>query len=128
MMEVKKVAEEQEIWNEEEKTARSEVEVKKLVPDKFYKTDKSIWEEAIREDTNKEGVGSCNRCKEDVCTKKREDISIVKRGKRRSKRICKGAIEKRIYPTVKVTTDGTGILCGEEEQKEKDSVRLQVLK
>ena len=36
-MEVKKVAEEWEIWDEEEEVARSEVEAKKLVPEKFHK-------------------------------------------------------------------------------------------
>ena len=37
MMEVKKVAEEWEIWDKEEEAARSEVEAKKLVPEKFHK-------------------------------------------------------------------------------------------
>ena len=37
MIEVKKVAEEWEIWDEEEEVAKSEAEAKKLVPDKFYK-------------------------------------------------------------------------------------------
>ena len=36
-MEVKKVAKEWEIWDEEEKVAKSEVEAKKLVPEKFHK-------------------------------------------------------------------------------------------
>ena len=36
-MEVRKVAEEWEIWNEEEEVAKSEVEAKKLVPEKFHK-------------------------------------------------------------------------------------------
>ena len=36
-MEVRKVVEEQEIWNKEEKVAKSEVETKKLVIEKFYK-------------------------------------------------------------------------------------------
>ena len=36
-MEVKKVAEEWEIWDEEEKAAKSEMEAKKLVPEKFHK-------------------------------------------------------------------------------------------
>ena len=35
-MEVKKVAEEWEIWNEEEEIARSEEEAKKLVPKEFH--------------------------------------------------------------------------------------------
>ena len=37
MMEVKKVAEEWEIWDEEEETAKSKVEAKKLVPEKFHR-------------------------------------------------------------------------------------------
>ena len=36
-MEVKKIAEKQKIWNEEEKAVRSEKETKKLVPKKFHK-------------------------------------------------------------------------------------------
>ena len=35
-MEVRKVAEEWEIWNEEEEAAKSETEAKKLVPEKFH--------------------------------------------------------------------------------------------
>ena len=37
MIDVKKVAEEWEIWDEEEETVRSEDEAKKLVPEKFHK-------------------------------------------------------------------------------------------
>ena len=37
MMEVKKIAEEWEIWDKEEEAARSEEKVKKLVPEKFHK-------------------------------------------------------------------------------------------
>jgi len=37
MVEVKKVAKEWEIWDEEEEAARSEVEAKKLVSEKFHK-------------------------------------------------------------------------------------------
>jgi len=36
-MEVKKVAEEWEIWDEEEEAAKSEEEAKKLVPEKFHR-------------------------------------------------------------------------------------------
>ena len=37
MMEVKKVAEECEIWDEKEEVAKSEAEAKKLVPEKFHR-------------------------------------------------------------------------------------------
>ena len=36
MVEVKKMAEEWQIWDKEEEAARSEVEVKKIVPKKFH--------------------------------------------------------------------------------------------
>ena len=36
-MEVKRVAEEWEIWDEEEEIAKSEVEARKLVLEKFHK-------------------------------------------------------------------------------------------
>jgi len=36
-MEVKKVAEEWEIWDEEKEVAKSEAEAKKWVPEKFYR-------------------------------------------------------------------------------------------
>ena len=36
-MEIKKVAEKQEIWDDEKKVARSEKEAKKLVPEQSYK-------------------------------------------------------------------------------------------
>ena len=36
-MEVKKLAEEQEIWNKEKEAVKSEKEAKKIVPEHFYK-------------------------------------------------------------------------------------------
>ena len=88
--------------------------------------DKSIWEEAIREDADKKGMGLCNRCKGKVCTKEGEGISTVKRGKVRGKRICKRAVEKGIYLAIKIITNGAGVLCREERWKETDGTRLQV--
>ena len=37
MMEIKKVAEKWEIWDDEEEVAKSEAEAKRLVPEKFHK-------------------------------------------------------------------------------------------
>ena len=36
MMEVKKIVEKWEIWEEKEKAVKSEVKTKKLVPEKFH--------------------------------------------------------------------------------------------
>jgi len=81
-MKVKKVAEEWEIWEEEEEAVKSETEAKKMVPEKFHKWIKvfgkkqsermptrKVWDHAI---DVKEGEG----------------VPIVKGGKGRGKRVC----------------------------------------
>ena len=75
---------------------------------------KSVWEEAIREDANKEGMGPRNRCEGRICTEEEKGVSTVKRGKGRGKRICKRIVEKGIYSAIKITTNGTSIFCREE--------------
>jgi len=86
--------------------------------------DKGIWEEAIREDANEEGVGPCNRYERRVYTKERKDIPIVERRERGGKRICERAVVKGVYTAVKVTANGASILCREKGWKEVDGARL----
>ena len=88
--------------------------------------DKGVWKEAIRKDANKEVVGSCNRDEERVCTIKRKGIPAVERGERGGNGICERTIKERIYLAIEVTTNGAGILCGEERREEMDGARLQV--
>ena len=73
-------------------------------------------------------MGSYNRCTERVCTEEGEGVSVVKRGKGRGKRICKGAVKKGIHLAVKITANGAGVLYREERWEEKDGTGLQVLK
>ena len=56
----------------------------------------------------------CNRCEEGIYTKKMKSLSIIKRRKGRGKRIHQGAVEKRIHSAIKITTNGTSVLCREE--------------
>jgi len=46
--------------------------------------DQSIWEETIRKNANKKGVGPCNRDKREVCTKEEEGLPVIKGRERRS--------------------------------------------
>jgi len=85
-----------------------------------------IWEETIRENANEKDVGSCDRCKRRVYTKKGKGLPTVKGRKRGGKRIHSGAVKEGIHLTVKVTTNGTGILCRKEGWKEMDGAGLQV--
>jgi len=43
---------------------------------------KGIREEAVRKDADKEGVGSCNRCKGGVCSEEGKGVPIVERRER----------------------------------------------
>ena len=85
---------------------------------------KGVWEEAIREDADKEGMGPHDRCERRVHTKERKGIPVVERKERGGKRICERAVAKGVYMAIKVTANSAGILCGEKGWKEVDSVRL----
>ena len=69
-------------------------------------------------------MGPCNRYKRGIRTEKEEGIPIVERKERGSMRVHIGTTEERIYPTLKVTSNSTGVLCREEEQKEENSTGL----
>jgi len=69
-----------------------------------------------------------NRFQKRICAKERKSISLVQRRKGRSKRVYLGADEEGIYKTIKITTDGTSILCGEEIWEEEDGAGLLVFK
>ena len=86
--------------------------------------DKSVWEEAIGKNANEEGVGPYNRCKRGICAKEREGIPIIKREKRRGERVYQGTAEKEVYSPIKVTLNGTGVLCREERQEKENGARL----
>ncbi len=49
--------EEWEIWDEKEKAARSEVEAKKLVLEKFHWWIKSLWQKAVRANAHPKNLG-----------------------------------------------------------------------
>jgi len=89
---------------------------------------KGVWEEAIREDADKKGVGPCDRCEGRVCTMKRKGIPAVERGERGGKRICEGVAEERIHLAIEVITNSAGIFRRKEGWEEKDGARLQVSK
>jgi len=93
---------------------------------KVSSMDQGIWEETIRKDANKEGMGLCDRSKEGVCAKKENGLSIIEGGKRGSKRVYLGAAEKRVHLTVEITTDGTSILHGEKGWKKENGLGLSV--
>jgi len=62
-----------------------------------------------------ENLRSCNKYKERICTEEGESVFTVKREERRNKRVHTRTTEKRIYPTLKVVSNGTGVFYRKKE-------------
>ena len=88
--------------------------------------DKSIQKKTIREDADEEGMRSCDRDEGRICAEKRESVPVVKGRKEGGEGVHKRTVEKGLYLTIKVTTDGAGILCGKEGWKKVDGTRLPI--
>ena len=61
-----------------------------------------------------------------ICTKKGEDISIVKSRERGGIRIYERSVKEEVYQAIEIITDVTGVLCAEERWEEEDGVGLLV--
>ena len=81
---------------------------------------KGVWKEAVRENANEKGVGSCNRCKGGVCSEEGKGVSVIERREGGGKRICERAVVKGIYLAVEVTANSASIFCEKERQEETD--------
>ena len=79
-----------------------------------------------QENADEKSIGPCDRDKRGVCTKEGESIPIVEGRKRGSKGVCLRTVKKRIYPTVQITTDGTGIFCRKKRWEKVDGTRLPI--
>ena len=124
-MEVKKVAKEQKIWDEEEKAVKSEKEAKQLVLERFHRQIKVFCKKASV-NANKEDIGLYDRFEGEICTKERESVPLVQRRERGNKRVYLGVDKEGIYKTIKIIIDGTSILCRKEGWKEENSAGLLV--
>jgi len=76
--------------------------------------DKSVWEEAVREDANEEGIGSHNRSKRRICAEEGESIPAVEKRKRRGEEVYLRATEEGVYLAIKIITNDAGVLCRKE--------------
>jgi len=75
-----------------------------------------------------ENLGSCYRIKGEVYTKEREGILIIERRKKGGTDICRRPVEKRIYPTLQITSNVTSTLCGKKGWCMEDGTRLSAHK
>ena len=127
-MEVKKVVEKWEIWDEEEEVTRSEEEAKKLVPKEFHQWIKVFSKKQSEQMLMRKSIGPCDRDERGIYTKERKSVPVVKEGKRGSKRVYLRAAEEGVHLTVQVTPDSASILYREKGWKEADSTRLLIFK
>jgi len=90
--------------------------------------EESIWKKGVRKDASMKDLGPCHRIKEGIYAKKEESIFTIKRGKGGSTDICRRPVEKGIYPTLQVTPDIAGTLCGEKGWHTENGTRLSTHK
>jgi len=86
--------------------------------------EKSIWKERVGEDASAKGLGSCNRVKRGVYTKKEEGVFIVKGRERGGIGIHRGPAKKRVYPTFQVALNFASTFCGKKGWKTKNGAGL----
>ena len=60
------------------------------------------------------------------CAKEEKNISIVKNREGRDTRVCEESAKKKVYLTIKITTDITSVLYTKEGQKKENSTGLQI--
>ena len=57
---------------------------------------------------------------------KGEDIFVIKNREREVSRVFERLVKERIYLTIKITTDVTGVFCSKEGWKEEHGVELLI--
>ena len=100
----------------------------KLGTQTVLKVKEGIWKKGVRKNTSAKSLGSCNRVKGWVYTKKRKGIFTVKRRERKSTSIHKESAKKKVYSTVQVAPNFTSTFCNKKEQKTKNGTRLSTYK
>jgi len=75
-----------------------------------------------------ENLRSYNQYEGRICAKEGKGVLLVEERERRGVRIHTGATEKRIHPTLKVTSNSASVLCRKERQQEVDSAGLPISK
>ena len=71
-------------------------------------------------------MGSCDRGEGGICVKEEEGVPLIEGRERGSARVCKGTVEERLHSAIKVSTNSTGVFCGEEGWEEEDGSRLLI--
>ena len=90
--------------------------------------EESIWKKGVREDAGVKDLGPYHRAKRGVYAKKGKGILTIEGGKRGSTNICGRPTEERIYPTLQVTPNVAGTLCGKKGWHTEDGTGLLTLK
>ena len=86
--------------------------------------EEDVWKKEVRENASAKDLGPCHRIKGEVYTKERKGILIIERRKRGGTDIYRRPVEKRIYPTLQITSNITSILCGKKGWYMEDGTRL----
>jgi len=125
-MEVKRVAEEWEIWDEEEEVARSEEEAKKLVPKEFHRWIKIFSKKQSERMPMKKIWDHAIETKEGFVPRKGKVYPLSREERKEVREFVQEQVKEGVYPTIQITIDGTGIFCRKKVWEEADGTRLLI--
>ena len=65
-------------------------------------------------DAHQKALGSCNKHEDRICAEGGKGISFVKRREKRGVQVYIWTIEKKVYQTIEIASNGTGVFCRQE--------------
>ena len=97
-----------------------------MISRRFHKYLKAFEKKRVRENADKKNMGLCYRSQKRICSKKEEDISIVKNREGGSTGVFEGLVMEGVYSTIKITIDVTSVLWNKEGWKEENGAELLI--
>jgi len=95
MVEVKRIAEEWEIWDKEEEVARSEAEAKKLVPEKFHEWIKMFGKKQSERILTRKVWDHAIDVKEEFIPRKGKIYPLLREEREEAREFVKEQLQKR---------------------------------
>ena len=126
-MEVKKIAEEWEIWDEEEKAARSEVKAKKLVPERFYEWIKVFGKKQLERMPTRKVWDHAIDVKEGFVLKKRKVYPLLREEKEEVRKFIEEQLRKEYIQLSKSPQTVPVFFVGKKDGKKRMVQNYQYL-
>ena len=118
-MEVKRVAEEWEIWDEEKETAKSEEEARKLVPEKFHKWIKVFDKKQSERMPTRKAWDHMIKIKKGFIPRKGKVYPLLREEREEVREFVKEQLRKRYIRPSKLPQTAPVFFVGKKDRKKR---------